>query len=160
MPIPKPLWAAAGAVAREHGVFRTSKVLRLEFNKLKEFAERVKPRKRATTPPAQFVELMTTSAAGVSECVIEMEGRHGKMRIQWKGMTAADLAQLSRMMMERRDSDNATDEDSGRDRSRRRKKGNRFAGTAMRRETSDRPVFGLHVSVSEQAGNVDPNPCL
>jgi hypothetical protein len=100
MPIPKPLWAAAGAVAREHGVFRTSKVLRLEFNKLKEFAERVKPRKRATTPPAQFVELMTTSAAGVSECVIEMEGRHGKMRIEWKGMTAADLAQLSRMMME------------------------------------------------------------
>ena len=60
MPIPKPLWAAAGAVAREHGVFRTSKVLRLEFNKLKEFAERVKPRKRATTPPAQFVNLLAT----------------------------------------------------------------------------------------------------
>src|SRR2546430_14642991 len=52
----------------------------------------------------------------VSECVIELEGRHGKMRIQWRGMTAADLAQLSRMIIEQADSDHAADEDSGRDR--------------------------------------------
>jgi len=43
-------------------------------------------------------ELMTSPA--VSECVIELEGRHGKVRIRWKGMTASDLAQLSRMVME------------------------------------------------------------
>jgi hypothetical protein len=48
--------------------------------------------------PAQFLELM--SSPTVSECVIELEGRRGKMRIQWKGMTASDLAQVSRMIME------------------------------------------------------------
>lgn len=103
MPIPKPLWAAAGAIAREHGIFRTSKVLHLEFNKLKEFAQsRVSRRKRTTTStPPQFVELMTTPS-GVSECVIELEGRRGKMRIQWKGITASDLAELSRIFWEQR----------------------------------------------------------
>jgi len=98
-PIPKPLWVAAATVAREHGVFRTSKVLHLEFNRLKEFVQSARARNR-TTPSAHFVELMTAPPAGVSECIIELEGRHGKMRIQWKGMTAADLAQLSRMIME------------------------------------------------------------
>jgi len=93
------LWVAAATVAREHGVFRTSKVLHLEFNRLKEFVQSARARNR-TTPSAQFVELMTAPPAGVSECIIELEGRHGKMRIQWKGMTAADLAQLSRMIME------------------------------------------------------------
>ena len=31
LPIPEGLWASAAAVARQHGVFRTSKVLRLEY---------------------------------------------------------------------------------------------------------------------------------
>jgi hypothetical protein len=34
LPIPQPLWAAAAEVAREHGVFRTAKVLSLEYGKL------------------------------------------------------------------------------------------------------------------------------
>jgi len=33
--------------------------------------------------------------------VIEMEGRRGKMRIHWKGMAASELAELSRMILER-----------------------------------------------------------
>jgi hypothetical protein len=95
------LWAAAAAVAREYGVFRTSKVLHLEFNKLKRFVESAKPRRRRTaTLVPGFVELMTAPGAGVSECVVELEGPHGKMRIQWKGVTASDLAQLSRILWE------------------------------------------------------------
>jgi hypothetical protein len=31
MPIPEGLWASAAQAAREHGVFRTAKVLRLEY---------------------------------------------------------------------------------------------------------------------------------
>ena len=34
LPIPEGLWASAAAVAREHGVFQTAKVLRLEYGKL------------------------------------------------------------------------------------------------------------------------------
>ena len=99
-PIPKPLWAAAAAVAREHGLNRTSAVLHLEFNKLKGFVESGRPRKGRVNPAPEFVELVTAPATGVSECVIELEGRRGKMRIQWKGMTAPDLAGLSRILWE------------------------------------------------------------
>lgn len=99
-PIPNRLWAAAAAVAREHGVNRTAKVLHLEFKKLKGFVESEQSRRRIVTGRPQFVELMASAGAGVSECVVELEGRHGKMRIHWKGMTAADLAQFSRMILE------------------------------------------------------------
>ena len=43
-------------------------------------------------------------AAGISvigaECLIELEGPRGKMRIEWKGATAADLADFSRVLWE------------------------------------------------------------
>ena len=39
LPIPEGLWASAAAVAREHGVFQTAKVLRLEYGKLKRMVE-------------------------------------------------------------------------------------------------------------------------
>jgi hypothetical protein len=99
-PIPKRLWAAAAAVAREHGINPTSKALHLEFKKLKEFVESGISTKRKARPMAQFVELMASAPAGFCECVIELEGRHSKMRIHWKGMTASDLAEFSRMIME------------------------------------------------------------
>ena len=35
LPLPDSLWASAAELAREHGVFRTAKVLRLEHGKLK-----------------------------------------------------------------------------------------------------------------------------
>jgi hypothetical protein len=39
LPIPEKLWASAAQAAREHGVFRTAKILRLEYGKLKRMAE-------------------------------------------------------------------------------------------------------------------------
>ena len=99
-PIPRSLWAAAAAVAREHGINPTSKALHLEFKKLKQYVESGKPTKGTTPPTPQFVELMASAPAGFSECIIELEGRHRKMRIHLKGMTASDLAELSRMILE------------------------------------------------------------
>ena len=43
LPIPEALWASAAAVGREHGVFRTSKILRLEYGKLKRMVETAAP---------------------------------------------------------------------------------------------------------------------
>jgi len=40
------------------------------------------------------------SGPGLSECLIELEGPRGKMRIQWKGATAPDLAGLGRALWE------------------------------------------------------------
>jgi len=104
LPIPERLWASAAEAAREHGVFRTAKVLHLEYGKLKRMAGTAAPRKRSTAPPATFLELMSPSGVpsgpGPSECLIELEGPRGKMRIQWKGATAPDLAGLSRSLWE------------------------------------------------------------
>jgi hypothetical protein len=52
VPIPKRLWKAATELAREHGVFPTAKVLRLEYGKLKQLMEA--PRHPETTAPARF----------------------------------------------------------------------------------------------------------
>ena len=49
LPIPEGLWASAAAVAREHGVFRTAKVLRLEYGKLKRPMESLSGYARADT---------------------------------------------------------------------------------------------------------------
>ncbi|MGH9608804.1 MAG: hypothetical protein ACRD34_03930 [Bryobacteraceae bacterium] len=99
LPIPERLWASAAEAAREHGVFRTAKVLRLEYGKLRRMAEAATPRKRLSAPRATFLELMSPQA-GLSECLIELEGPRGKMRIQWKGATGGDLAGLSRVLWE------------------------------------------------------------
>jgi hypothetical protein len=104
LPIPESLWTAATEVARVHGVFRTAKVLRLEYGKLKRLAAASSPMRRRVArlaaPPAAFVELLGSGAGGVPECLIELEGPRGKMRIQWKGATAADLAGFSRAWWE------------------------------------------------------------
>ena len=55
--------------------------------------------KRKATAP-MFVELLSALPSGSPECIIELEGPRGKMRIQWKGATAADLAGLSRVLWE------------------------------------------------------------
>jgi hypothetical protein len=99
LPIPEKLWASAAEAAREYGVFPTAKVLRLEYGKLRRLAEPATPSKRLTPPPTTFLELMSPQA-GLSECLIELEGPRGKMRIQWKGATGADLAGLSRVLWE------------------------------------------------------------
>ena len=100
LPIPEGLWASAAEAAREHGVFRTAKVLRLEYGKLKRLAESTAPSRRPAVAPATFLELMSPQPVGLSECLIELEGPRGKMRIQWKGATAPDLAGLSRSLWE------------------------------------------------------------
>ena len=97
LPIPEGLWASAAEVAREHGVFRTAKVLHLEYGKLKRMVESAAP--GAPSPTATFVEL-APQAIGLSECLIELEGPRGKMRIQWKGASTPDLAGLSRALWE------------------------------------------------------------
>jgi hypothetical protein len=75
LPIPESLWSAAAEVAREYGVFRTSKVLRLEYGKLKRLAKeahRGGPRTvRQDAPSAAFMELLTSGTGGGTECLIE-----------------------------------------------------------------------------------------
>jgi len=103
LPIPERLWRAAAELAHEHGVCRTAQVLRLEYGKLRRLADSAGPSRRGTaskTPRTSFVELVTPPEMAGLECLIELEGPRGKLRIQWKGTTAPDLAGLSRSLWE------------------------------------------------------------
>lgn len=98
LPIPDELWSAAAELAKEHGVFRTAKVLRLDYAKLKVMATGAR-KKRSPTAPPRFVELLPPPS-GSRECVIEWEGPRGKLRIHWTDVTAAEIAELTRMLWE------------------------------------------------------------
>ena len=95
--IPDELWSAAVDVARRDGVNHTAAALHLDGGKLKRCMMAAGSVPDKAMPPA-FVEMMVPQALGVSECTIELEGRNAKLRIQWKGATAADLAGLSRAL--------------------------------------------------------------
>lgn len=99
----------SGGTSPEARVFHTAKALHLEYGKLKRLLESSSPEAlarrarawraerrgvRSLPPAAAFLELMTSPTAGQSECLIELEGRRGKMRIQWKGTSAPDLGGL------------------------------------------------------------------
>src|ERR1700691_4837553 len=63
LPIPKTLWEAAAETAREHGVFRTAKILRLGYAKLKRMTKSSAPVKSRPAPAADFLELVATQVA-------------------------------------------------------------------------------------------------
>ena len=98
-PIPDELWTAAVEVARREGVSRTSTELRVEWNHLK---RRMAAAAGASPKPAlpTFVELVPPRAQPLPECTIELEGRHGRLRIQLKNASASYLAALSRELWE------------------------------------------------------------
>lgn len=103
--IPDELWSAAIELARRDGVHRTATALHLDGGKLKRRMVASHLRRRKATPPA-FVELLASggvpsgvpSGPGLPAYTIELEGRHGKLRIHCPGATAADLAELSRAL--------------------------------------------------------------
>jgi hypothetical protein len=95
--LPEGLWKAAAEAAREHGVFRTGQVLHLEYGKLKRVMN--SPRGK-TSSPTKFVELAPLATLGGDECVVELEGARGKLRLWLRGRAAEDLAGLSRALWE------------------------------------------------------------
>jgi hypothetical protein len=92
--IPDPLWAAAVAIARQHGLSVTARLLRLDYTALKRRVAAATG--RAETAPPTFIELPPPPAGG--ECLIELEApRGGTLRVQIKG-AVPDLVALSRMV--------------------------------------------------------------
>ena len=94
--IPETLWSPAVELAREHGLHRTARALRLNYYSLK---KRFRLIAGATSRPqreATFVELLPPGATGHSACTIEMENAQGgKMKIHVQGLGGPDLAVLS-----------------------------------------------------------------
>jgi hypothetical protein len=96
--IPDELWSAAIEMARRDGVNPTAAALHLDGGKLKRLMVAAGQDISGKASPPKFLELVAPHAVGLPECTIELEGRSGKLRIHWKGATAADLAGLSRAL--------------------------------------------------------------
>ena len=96
--IPAVLWTAAAGMAKQHGVHRVARELRLDYNGLKKRVGPVGPAKRAAKIDAQFVELFAAPASqapSVCECAVELENARGaKMRVQFNGNGLAGLERL------------------------------------------------------------------
>jgi len=80
LPIPEALWTAAAVVAREYGVFRTAKLLRLEYGKLKRMVESAASSPGAPSRKPMFLELMP-QPVGPTECLIELKVRAARCGI-------------------------------------------------------------------------------
>lgn len=95
--LPESIWAAAAEMAQRHGLHRTTKVLRLDYTRLK---KRLTSSAQPSGPaPAAFLELLGPAPGGPVECVVEWESARGRMRVAMKGV-APDWAGLLRAWRE------------------------------------------------------------
>ncbi len=91
--MPAALWAAAIALARQHGLYTTARALHLDYGSLKKRVDAAGA-SRVTAPA--FVELPPTPPSGLGPCVIELDARQGRrLRIEVSGVTMADLVMLT-----------------------------------------------------------------
>ena len=98
--IPESLWSLATRAARQFGVHRTCRALRLDYLALKRHVEADSARvaSRHESQPS-FVELIPGGRASGAECVVELEDPSGaRMRIELKGVVAPDLVALTRSL--------------------------------------------------------------
>ena len=96
--LPETEWAAAVELARRHGLNQTSRILRLDYAKLKKLLETGGGAVRHEHSGMNFVELITPQTGSLAECSIEVESPRGKLKIELKGTTMADVAALSRAL--------------------------------------------------------------
>ncbi len=98
--MPAALWAAAVALARQHGLWTTARTLRVDYGTLK---KRLNGAAGGPAPAPAFVELPAARPTGFGPCVIELAARRGRrLRIEVPGVTLADLVALTQMAWGRR----------------------------------------------------------
>jgi hypothetical protein len=96
--IPDNLWKRAAELASQHGLYLTSRTLRVDYMRLKKLMRPTSPERKKSADLPKFIELMAPTVAGIPECVVELEEAGRRMRIQLKGMGVAEFVGLSRMV--------------------------------------------------------------
>ncbi len=87
--IPEPLWAAAVSLARKHGVHRTSRELRLNYERLRQRVAEGSSSEKALRRVPTFAAVVPGSVSGPTEgeCVIELENARGdRARVRVRGV--------------------------------------------------------------------------
>ena len=102
--LPEPLWAAAAALAREHGIYAVAHPLRLDYVGLKKRLEALvaaRHTRKGTTSKPVFVELSAPRKPVIEEGTIEFESARGdKMRIPLRVTEDRDWTKLLRAWRE------------------------------------------------------------
>jgi hypothetical protein len=96
--LPRELWSKAVALAREHGINKTARILGLKYESLKKHLDATPPGASGSGKARpEFIEFLPREMVSSSlECMIELEdGSGGKMRMHVKGASMADLASLA-----------------------------------------------------------------
>jgi hypothetical protein len=98
MAMPEPLWTRAANLAKQYGLARVARFLRLDYYSLKERLEGLdRDSVAASEARPAFIELPSLPTAPVSECTIDLEHPRGpRMRIHVKGVPLPDVAALTR----------------------------------------------------------------
>ncbi len=87
--IPEPLWAAAVQAAREHGIWRTSRQLKLDYYSLK---RRLAGTNRQVPAPIHFVEVTPQVLSPGPACVLEItDGRGRRLRVELRDAAGTDV---------------------------------------------------------------------
>jgi hypothetical protein len=66
--IPDSLWKRAAELASQHGLYLTSRTLRVDYMRLKKLVQPTSPERKSAALP-RFIELMAPTVAGIPECV-------------------------------------------------------------------------------------------
>lgn len=96
--IPDELWEAAVALADQYTLHQISTTLRLNHTALRDqVASRTLEKNTTKEQQACFFELPSPQPSQSSECMIEMNNRHGeKMRMHFVGEVSLDFYALSK----------------------------------------------------------------
>lgn len=106
-PIPEEIWAEAVAVAREHGVAKTARELKLDGRRLRRLSdgEPTASTRLVVSEAAvqtEFVELDTSTLCTGSRTVVHLEGGDGeRVRLEVSGAIGADVLTLARAFWSR-----------------------------------------------------------
>lgn len=93
--MPGMLWAAAVALARQHGLYTTARTLHVDYGSLK---KRLDAAGAGPVPAPTFIDLFATRPTGLGPCVIDLQGARGRrLRIEVAGVTVADLVTLTQV---------------------------------------------------------------
>ena len=87
--------------AREHGLARTSRALRLDYYTLKAKMEKVSSPKGSAFPKPSFQEVIAPIFSTPAECILEVEESDGTCRrVHLKGDSLSTLCSLAQAFLE------------------------------------------------------------
>jgi hypothetical protein len=100
--IPAKLWSLATDLGIRFGVSCTARALGVDYYALKKRIDAAGSMERNEAEPVPaFMEILTEPSVAPSECLVEFEITSGaKMRIEARGASTLDLAQLARLFLE------------------------------------------------------------